>query len=107
MALRHAKPGEVVNLRPLGGELDGAKTSALVKLDRFEAVRLIVRAGATIPSHEVPGHITLHCLEGRVVLNPSAVELSAGDWVFLDRGAPHSIRGIEDSSLLLTIFFDG
>ena len=106
MALHHAKPDEVVDLRPLGGELASAKTSALVKLDRFEAMRLIVRAGTTIPSHEVPGYITLHCLEGRVVLDPSAVELCAGDWVFLDRGAPHSIHGIEDSSLLLTIFFD-
>lgn len=62
MALQHAKPGEVVNLRPLGTEIEGAKTTAVVKLDRFEAVRLIVRAGSTIPSHEVPGYITLHCL---------------------------------------------
>lgn len=107
MALRHAKPGDVVDLRPLGGELRGTVTSALVKFDRFEAVRLIVPAGTTIPSHEVPGYITLHCLEGRVVLNPSAVEFCAGNWIFLDRGAPHSIHGIEDSSLLLTIFFDG
>ncbi|MFC7498550.1 cupin [Enterovirga sp. GCM10030262] len=105
MALPHAKPGEVVNLRPLGEELGNTKTSALVKSDRFEAVRLIVPAGTTIPSHEVPGYLTLHCLEGRVVLNPS-VELCAGDWLFLDRGAPHSIQGLEDSSLLLTIFFD-
>lgn len=106
MALYHAPPGEVVNLRPLGSEIGNAKTSALVKRDRFEAVRLIVLSGTTIPSHQVPGYLTLHCLEGRVTLGPSAVELGAGDWVFLDRGAPHSIEGLEDSSLLLTIFFD-
>lgn len=106
MALQHAKPGEVVDLRPLGGELASAKTSALVKLDRFEAMRLVVRAGTTIRSHEVPGYITLYCLEGQVILDPSAIKLGAGDWVYLDRGEPHSIRGIEDSSLLLTIFFD-
>ncbi len=107
MALPHAKPGEVVDLRPLGGELASARTSALVKRDLFEAMRLIVRAGTTIPSHEVAGYITLNCIEGRVLLDPLAVELCAGDWIFLDRGAPHSIRGIEDSSLLLTIIFDG
>lgn len=106
MELEHAKPGEVVDLRPLGDDLASARTSALVKLDRFEAMRLVVRAGTTIPSHEVPGYITLHCLEGEVILEPSAVKLCGGDWVFLDRGAPHSIRGIEDSSLLLTIYFD-
>ena len=39
MALKHADPGEVVDLRPLGPALKDAKTSALVKSDRFEAVR--------------------------------------------------------------------
>ena len=106
MALRHAKPGEIVDLRPLGVQFESARTSALVKSDRFEAVRLIVPAGTTIPSHDVPGYLTLQCLEGRVRLGPPAVELAAGDWIYLDRGAPHSILGLEDSSLLLTIMFD-
>ena len=106
MALPHAKPGEVVALRPLGPALAAAGTAALVKSDRFEAVRLIVRAGSTIPSHQVPGYLTLHCLEGRVALGPSETELGVGDWLYLERREPHSVRGIEDSSLLLTIFFD-
>jgi quercetin dioxygenase-like cupin family protein len=106
MALKHALPGEIVDLRPLGSALASATTSALVKSDRFEAVRLIVRAGTTIPSHQVPGHVTLHCLEGRVALGPLGAEMFAGDWLYLDRGEPHSVRGIEDASLLLTILFD-
>lgn len=107
MALKHAAPGEVVDLSPLGAALADSKTAALVKSDRFEAVRLIVPAGTTIPTHKVPGYLTLHCLEGRVVLGTEAdIEMRAGDWIHLDRGAPHSVRGIEDSSLLLTIFFD-
>lgn len=107
MALRHAKPGEVVNLLPLGSELSTSKTAALVKTDRFEAVRLVVAAGSDIPVHAVPGQITLHCLEGRVILRaPSEIELRAGDWVYLDRGTPHSLLGVEPSSLLLTIVFD-
>lgn len=106
MALKHALPGEIVDLRPLGPALPSSMTSALVKSDRFEAVRLIVRAGATVPSHQVPGYITLHCLEGRVRLGPLDMELSAGDWLYLDRETPHSVHGMEDSSLLLTILFD-
>ncbi len=107
MALKHAEPGEVVELSPLGSDLASSKTSALVKSDRFEAVRLIVPAGTTIPSHHVPGYITLHCLEGRVALGGAhEIDLASGDWVYLDRGAAHSVRGIEDSSLLLTIMFD-
>ena len=107
MALKHANPGEVINLFPLGPALGDTKTSALVKSDRFEAVRLIVPAGTTIPPHQVEGYLTLHCLEGRVVLGVEQdIELRAGDWIYLERGAAHSVKGIEDSSLLLTILFD-
>ena len=107
MAVPHAKSGQLVDLRPLGAELRTAKTTALVKSKSFEAVRLVVRAGMEIPAHQISGSITLHCLEGRVALGltDSVLELSAGEWVYLDGGARHSVRGIEDSSLLLTILF--
>lgn len=108
MALHHAKPGEVVYLGPLGPKLKDTKTVAIIKSDRFEAIRLIVRAGTEIPSHEVPGNITLHCLEGRVMLRlaQSTITLNAGEWIYLDRSEAHSVKGIKDSSLLLTILFD-
>lgn len=108
MALHHAKPGEIVDLRPLGQKLKEAGTTAIIKSNRFEAIRLIVRAGSEIPSHEVPGNITLHCLEGRVLLGltQSIIELNASEWVYLEGGEAHSVKGIEDSSLLLTILFN-
>jgi quercetin dioxygenase-like cupin family protein len=108
MALHHANPGEVVDLRPLGARLRDATSTAIIKEERFEAIRLIIPAGTEIPSHEVPGNLTLHCLEGRVSLGmaQAAVELSAGDWVYLRGGEPHSVTGIEDASLLLTILLD-
>ncbi len=51
----------------------------------------------------------LHCLEGRVALGlgDASVELAAGDWLYLEGDEPHSVQGIEDASLLLTILFDG
>lgn len=108
MALKHAKSGEVVDLRPLGDKLKQAKTAAIMKGESFEAIRLVVPAGREIPPHEVAGSITLHCLEGRVSLGlaQSAIELRAGEWVYLDGGEAHSVKGVEDSSLLLTILFD-
>lgn len=108
MALQHAKPGEVVDLRPLRSRLKDERSAAIIKSDRFEAIRLVVHAGDVLPTHEVPGNITLHCLEGRIELGlaGSSFELKANQWVYLDGGAPHSVRGIEDSSLLLTILFD-
>ena len=108
MALPRAKPGEVVNLQPLGPDLLTTKTAAIVKTRSFEAVRLVVPAGREIAPHQVSGPITLHCLEGQVLLGleESNVELSAGQWIYLDAGASHSVKGIDDSSLLLTILFD-
>jgi quercetin dioxygenase-like cupin family protein len=107
MALKHLEPGEVMQLRPLGAALRMSKTSALVKSDRFEAVRLVIPAGTVVPSHQVEGFITLFCLEGFVILGVDReIELRAGDWIYLERGSPHSVRAVDDSALLLTILFD-
>ncbi len=107
MALPHVKPGEIVDLSPMGAALADARTSALMKTDEFEAIRLVVPAGVNIPKHDVPGSITLQCLEGRVLLDleSTVLELGPHQWVYLDGGAPHSLKGLENSSLLLTIFF--
>ena len=107
MAIHHAKSGEVVDLRPLEASLKQAQTTAIVKCKTFEAARLIVHAGTEIPPHQVPGPIMLHCLEGHVLLGlPHAtLELTGGHWIYLEGGVRHSLQGIEDSSLLLTVLF--
>jgi quercetin dioxygenase-like cupin family protein len=108
MAVHHASAGEIVDLRPIGDGLSRARTTAIVKTEAFEAMRLVIHAGTEIPAHQVAGEITLHCLEGAVTLglDGSSVELKAGQWVYLDGGAKHSVKAVEDSSLLLTILFD-
>lgn len=105
MALHHASSGEIVDLRPLGSALKDAHTRALVKTDSFEAIRLVIAAGSEMPPHKVSGKFTLHCLEGRVQVEASSgnAELAAHEWVFFDGGVMHSVKGLEDSSLLLTI----
>lgn len=107
MALKHAAPGEVVDLRPLGPRVSAARTHAIVRTSSFEAVRLVVPAGVEIPSHRVPGRITLQCIEGyaQLGLSDETIDLRAGDWVYLDGNELHSVKGIEDASLLLTILF--
>jgi quercetin dioxygenase-like cupin family protein len=105
MALYHAKPGEIVDLKPIGPGLRGGTTVAIVKTEHFEAIRLIIPAGAEIPQHKVAGEITLHCLEGHIELgvHPTPIALKANEWVYLEGGAPHSVKAIEDTSLLLTM----
>lgn len=108
MALIHANPGEVVDLRPLGNKLRQLKTAAIVKTKSFEAIRLVVLAGQQIPTHQVSGHMTLQCLEGRVSigLGLSTIELNSGNWIYFGGSEPHSLKGVENSSLLLTNLFD-
>ena len=105
MALHHASSGEVVNLAPLGDNFQEARTSALVKTDSFEAIRLVIPAGGQMPPHQVAQKFTLHCLEGRVRIGlpNGSVELAANQWVYFDEDVVHSVEGLEDASLLLTI----
>lgn len=107
MALHHVKPGEAADLAPLGANIANAKTSALARSQAFEAIRLIVPAGKIIPEHEVEGEITLYCVEGRAELHVGAqkIEMSTGQWLYLEGGQRHSLKGIEDSAFLLTILF--
>jgi nucleotide-binding universal stress UspA family protein/quercetin dioxygenase-like cupin family protein len=100
-----AKPGEPIDVRPLGTSLAAAQCQRLVRTARLEVVRLIVRAGQEIPRHENQGDITVQCLEGRVafIALGKTQTLEAGILLHLPGGEPHAIQAIEDSSLLLTI----
>jgi quercetin dioxygenase-like cupin family protein len=105
MAIPHAQPGEVVDVRPLGDALSSAKTSTLFKTSHLEVIRLVMHAGKELSEHKAPGEITVHCLEGRMVFTAlgASRELTAGQILYLGPGEPHSVRCIDDASFLLTI----
>ena len=105
MAIPHAKPGEVVDVRPLGSALASAQTHTLVRVEQVEVIRLIVPAGKEIPEHKAKGEVIVHCLEGRVAFTASgkAQTLEAGHLLYLPIGASHSVKGIENASLLVTV----
>lgn len=105
MAISHAKPGEVVNVRPLGAALETTETRTLVKTKDIEVIRLIVPAGKEIPSHKAKGEIIVQCLEGKLVFIAFGKNqvLEAGQMLYLPTGEPHGVKGIENASLLLTV----
>lgn len=105
MAISHASPGEVLAVQPLGTALATTRTMALVKTSTLEVIRLIVPAGKEIPTHKAKGEITVQCLEGRLAFTAEGKtqELTSGQLLYLAAGEPHSLKGIEDSSLLVTI----
>ncbi len=103
MPIQHAKPGQVIEL-PLGSHLSSSKTTTVVKTTELELIRLVLAAGKEIPTHISPGEITVQCLEGRVAFTArnQTQELAAGQLLYLSTGEPHSLVGIENSSLLVT-----
>jgi len=104
MSIPHLKSGEATELT-LGTALKTTKTTTLVKTSDLEIIRLIVQAGKEIPRHKAPGEITVQCLEGRVAFTAGGEtqELTPGRLLYLAAAEPHSVKGIEDSSLLVTI----
>lgn len=108
MAIPHAKPAQVIDIRPLGTELNDAQTTTLVKTDYLEVIRLVLLAGKEIMRHNVPGEITVQCLEGDVVFSTDESEcrLTAGKLLYLCGADEHALRAIDDSSLLVTILLE-
>jgi quercetin dioxygenase-like cupin family protein len=105
MAIPHAKPGELIDVRPLGALLKEHVTTTLIKTDALEVLRLVIPAGDEIARHQVPGEITVQCLEGQVVFDVDGTdrELAAGDLLYLVGETPHALHAVKDSSVLVTI----
>jgi quercetin dioxygenase-like cupin family protein len=96
---------DVVDVRPLTTGFEEARTTTLVKTKHLELIRLVLPAGKEISEHQVAGEITVQCLEGQVEFTSNDVTraLSAGELVYLAGASKHSLRGVEDASLLVTI----
>jgi quercetin dioxygenase-like cupin family protein len=94
----------VFDVRPLGTAPTDLQLITLVKTAALEVRRLVLPKGREIPTHRAPGEITVHCLEGRVAFTACGVarELEAGQMLLLRAHEPHSLSGLEDSSVLVT-----
>jgi quercetin dioxygenase-like cupin family protein len=105
MAIPHAKPGDVVDVRPLGSALASSQTATLFRAEQVEVIRLVVPAGKEIAEHKAKGEIVVQCLEGRAAFTAfgKTQTLEAGKLLYLPMGEPHSVKGVEDASLLLMI----
>jgi quercetin dioxygenase-like cupin family protein len=105
MAIPHAQPDQVIDVRPLGAALTSAQTTTLIRTTDLEVIRPIVPSGKHIPEHKAKGNIVVHCLEGAVAFTVAGTtqNLRSGELLFLRTGESHSVKGIEDSSILLTV----
>ncbi|WP_093169038.1 hypothetical protein [Variovorax sp. YR216] len=105
MALPHAVAGEPCDVRPLRSALADHKTTAIFKSRQLEVLRLVLPAGRKLPPHRVPGEITVHCIEGVLLigLESGARRLDAGHILFLRGGELHDVAAEADASALVTV----
>jgi quercetin dioxygenase-like cupin family protein len=75
-----------------------------VKTKTIEVRRLTHPKGQAIPTHHARGEITVHCLEGRIAFTASGEtrHVGAAQLIVLAAGEPHSLIGLEDSTVLVT-----
>jgi len=104
-AKAQVKPGDVVDVRPLGDALALATSKMLAAADEMEIIRLIVPAGKEVAEHKAKGKIVVQCLEGRVTFTAlgKTKPLMAGELFYLPRGEPYTVKGVENASLLVTV----
>jgi quercetin dioxygenase-like cupin family protein len=109
MALHHALSGELIDIRPLKGNLKNAPTKTLYKSNRLEVFRMVLLAGKTMPTHQVVGEVTVQCLEGSIELAVAGISqlMREGDLICLAGSETHGLKAVEDSSVLVTILLHG
>lgn len=100
-----AQPGQPIDLALPPEAMGGAATQALLKTQALELIRLVLPQGKAVPPRTVRGELTVHCLEGELVLafDGAACHLGPGQLVLLPAGTEHAIHAASDAVALLTV----
>jgi quercetin dioxygenase-like cupin family protein len=77
----------------------------LLKQPGLNLILLVLGRGHVLDEHRAPGPISVHVLTGRVRFDIAGkdITLAAGEIVTMERGTPHELSALEESTLLLTI----
>ena len=105
MAQTHALSGQTIDLRAPAGMPGDAVSTALLKSAQLELIRLVLPRGKALREHQVPGEITVQCLEGQIEFSAAGASqrLGPGQLVHLAGGQPHALLALVDAVALLTI----
>jgi quercetin dioxygenase-like cupin family protein len=103
MALPHAQPLDIIDLRPLGAALAPTRSHSLLRTNTLQLMRVVLLAGQGMPEHHIEGEACIQCTEGLVVVGTTAGDklLQPGCAVVLPPGEPHALYAQQDSSLIV------
>jgi nucleotide-binding universal stress UspA family protein/quercetin dioxygenase-like cupin family protein len=101
------KPGEIVDVRPLGSAwiISTKSERTLLKTDDMEVVWFAIPEKESESGMVARGETVLQCLEGKVAFTVYGRTqiLEPGNLLYLPKGESFTIGGIMDSALLLTV----
>lgn len=83
----------------------GHTARTLVREPDLRVVLLVMKAGSRVEEHRAQGTASVQVVSGqvRMQLPDKSVELAPGKVLILDRGLPHDVEALSDSSVLLTL----
>jgi quercetin dioxygenase-like cupin family protein len=81
---------------------------SLVKDDALNVLLLVLKKGARLHEHRTKGPIAVQVISGAIRFSSGSDQrtISAGEMVGLDRGVPHSLEALEESTLILVTAID-
>ena len=105
MAIPHAAPGEIIDIRGAVGTIGPENSETLIRTDHLEVFRYAVPAGKVVDVHTAAGLMVVQCLEGTVeftALGKTGL-LTPGTMLYLPDREPHGLKAVTGALLLITI----
>lgn len=105
MALPHAQLLDIIDVTPLGDQLESQVSTSLIKTDRLQLLHMVLAPHQDQPQHHVDDECTIHCLEGdvEVVMGSGVRRLGPGQLVVLPGKQQHALRARARSAVLVTL----
>ncbi|QEI07120.1 cupin domain-containing protein [Pigmentiphaga aceris] len=105
MALKHAKPLDVIDLHADGTVRGTDRSSSLLRTDRLQLLMIVLSPGDVVRQHHVDTEFTIQCLTGEVSVDTPdrACTLTPGRLVALPADEPYTLMASTQASLLVTL----
>ncbi len=83
----------------------GLNIGALIETDTSKEIRIVMPKDEIMKEHKAPGAIVVQILKGHIwfEVEGERYEFKSGDMLSLDAQVPHSLGGLEDSIIRLTL----
>ena len=105
MALAHAAPGELVDVRGSTGAIARESSETLIRTNHLEVFRYALMAGKVVQAHTAAGLMIVQCIEGTVDFTALGTtrRLTPGKMLYLPDHEPHGLVAVTDTLLLITL----